>query len=709
MPTLNLEPLPSRAGKGDILRLLIEKGGLDRVRVGKIDIQGRTASVEIPTGWEVRLIRALDGVDFLDRPLRAWITGTVKGEDHFTRLTALLEIESDAEAHQIAERVQSLPPDQAEADGRALVGLVYRDGHPGLGGRYLLSLGKRNPAQELPWTRLESGAPVVLSIQGAKRDAPQRGVVSQKGDTFVEVAFNDPPDDAPPGTVYRLDLAPDEASRVRQRQALERARSAEKERLAELRSVLLGETEAVFNDPVTPAWLDESLNDSQREAVTFALSARDLAILHGPPGTGKTTTVVELVRQSARRGERVLVCAPSNLAVDNVLERLLAHGEKAVRLGHPARVLPALREHTLDLLVERHPDSRSARKLARDAFHLFRQAGKWTRAKPEPGMKADLRADARALLAAARQMEARAVEGVLDEAEVLCSTLTSLDAEVIGRRRFDLLVIDEACQSTEPACWIPLLRADRVVLAGDHRQLPPTVLSADALKRGFGISLLERLVEAYGERVTRLLAVQYRMNERIMEFSSRQFYDGALIAHDTVKGHRLCDLPGVSASALTEEPVLFLDTAGAGYDEELEPEGESKLNPQEATLAAKKVRELLACGVLPADIAVIAPYSAQVRRLRRELADVDGLEVDSVDGFQGREKEAVVISLVRSNPEGEIGFLADVRRTNVALTRARRKLIVIGDSATLSGVEFYKELFEYFEAIGAYYTVWEEM
>ncbi len=246
---------------------------------------------------------------------------------------------------------------------------------------------------------------------------------------------------------------------------------------------------------------------------------------------------------------------------------------------------------------------------------------------------------------------------------------------------------------------MPLLRSARLVLAGDHCQLPPTVLSREAVGRGFGVSLLERLVALYGNVVTRRLDVQYRMNEAIMGFSSREFYDDELVADSTVAGHRLCDLPGVRAEPLTEQPVQFLDTAGAGYDEEVEPDGESRLNPQEASLVARKVHALVGAGVSPADIAVIAPYAAQVRRLR-ELLPLPGLEIDSVDGFQGREKEAVVLSLVRSNVEGEIGFLADVRRLNVALTRARRKLLVIGDSATLSVLPFYRRLFEYFEEIG---------
>lgn len=629
--------------------------------------------------------------------------------DHFARLTALLELESEAEARQVVERVQRLPPAEAEATGHSLVDLVVRDTYAGLGGRMILVLGKRNVQARLPWTRLNSGTPVVLSVQGARRAEGDRGIVVERGDAAVQVAFNEPPDEADAGTLFRLDVAPDEAVRLRQRRALEQAAAAKRDRLAELRQVLLGEAEPEVGGTVEEEVLDAGLNASQREAVAFALAAKDVALLHGPPGTGKTTTVVEVIRRAVRRGQRVLVCAPSNLGVDNVLERLVRHGENAVRLGHPARVLPALRERTLDLLAERHDDARLARKLVKEAFGLFRQAGKWTRGKPEPGAKRQMRQDARGLLTEARKLERQAIAHILDRASVLCSTTTALDADLIGSRRFDLLVIDEACQSTEPGCWIPLAFADRVVLAGDPCQLPPTVLSVDAARRGFNVSLLERLMERFGPTITRRLDVQYRMHESIMAFPSREFYDGTLVADDSVRSHRLVELPGVAATPLTEVPVTFIDTAGAGYEEEMEPDGASRLNPQEGDLAARKVRQLIAAGVRPDEIAVIAPYAAQVRYLRQQLADVDGLEIDSVDGFQGREKEAVVLSLVRSNLEGEIGFLGDTRRTNVALTRARRGLVVVGDSATLAHHPFYRRLCEFFEASGAYHTVWEEM
>src|SRR5262249_5696623 len=222
-----------------------------------------------------------------------------------------------------------------------------------------------------------------------------------------------------------------------------------------------------------------------------------------------------------------------------------------------------------------------------------------------------------------------------------------------------------------------------------------------------GVSLLERLVDRFGAEVTRRLQVQYRMHESIMRFSSEEFYEADLRADPSVSGHRLCELPAVRRDPLTETPVEFIDTAGAGYDEQLEPEGESRLNPMEAGLGGRRVRALLNLGVAASDLAVIAPYAAQVRRLREALP-IPGLEIDSVDGFQGREKEAVIVSLVRSNRENDVGFLADVRRMNVALTRARRKLIVIGDSATLGAHPFYQRLFSYFESIVAYRSVLEE-
>jgi predicted DNA helicase len=359
-------------------------------------------------------------------------------------------------------------------------------------------------------------------------------------------------------------------------------------------------------------------------------------------------------------------------------------------------------------MVDEHHDVHLAHKLIRDALRLQQKADRYTRAKPARGAKREMRQQAAQLFADARRLERMAVADILNTADVLCATTTGLDAEVLGNREFDLAVIDEACQSTEPGCWIPLLRSHRVVLAGDHCQLPPTVVSTQAAAEGYGVSLFERMMLLRGEQISRRLTVQYRMHTAIMKFSSAEFYDGELSADAAVASHLLCDLPGVAANELTQTPLLFVDTAGADYEEQQEPDGESRFNPEEAALVARAVEQLIAAGVKAPEIAVIAPYSAQVRLLRQQLSQFAGLEVDSVDGFQGREKEGVVISLVRSNADCEIGFLADVRRMNVALTRARRKLIVTGDSATLSTHPFYRRMIEYFEAHGAYRTVWEE-
>jgi superfamily I DNA and/or RNA helicase len=579
-----------------------------------------------------------------------------------------------------------------------------------MGGSIMLTLRKRNQSLTLPWTRLGNGSPVLLSEEGPASATGWRGIVSRLQKDTIQVAFTEWSEagllakaDLP---TFRLDRSSDEISRQRQRQALEQARGTNGTRLANLRDVLLGARAPAFRPPGEAPLLDTSLNESQQEAVRFALSAEEFAVIHGPPGTGKTTTLVEIIRQIVRSGQSVLATAPSNLAVDNLLERLLAAGENAIRLGNPARVLPELRAHTLDGLLENHADMRLARKLTREAYILRDQASKYTRARPEPGARQALRRESRQLLADARKIEDQVVDRLIRTTPIVCATTTGLDSRFLGARVFDWCVLDEASQGTEPVCWIALQYAGRLILAGDPFQLPPTILSAEAVAGGLRVSLIERLMNQMDPRIARRLAVQYRMHERIMAFSSTEFYEGSLTASTMVRHHLLQDLPGIATNELTATPLDFIDTAGASYDETVEPEGESRFNQKEAELVLQKVQALLEAGLAPAGMAIITPYSAQVRLLR-ELLRQPEIEIDSVDGFQGREKEAVIVSLVRSNPEGEIGFLEDIRRMNVALTRARRKLIVIGDSATIGAHPFYQRMIAYFDAVGAYHSVWE--
>ena len=673
-----------------------------------IELRDRSATIEVPERWAHRLVKSLDGAQLGHRLIRARHGDnetTCPEDDHLGLLLHLLDIESEAEAVQAKQEQQEVSAAEAEQSGKSLVDLMLKDQVAGLGGRCLVKLTKRDTTKRLPWTKLGAGSPVLLTTSG-DTDLSIRGVVSQRDERSIEVATGHPLDESFVGNPIRLDHSSDEIARQRQTAALKRAQAARGDRLSVLRRVLLGEQPPGYRDPVQLSFLDSNLNLPQQKAVAMAIAAEDLAIIHGPPGTGKTTTLVELVRQAVRMEQRVLVCAPSNMAVDNLFERLLAAGEKVVRLGHPARVQPELRSHTLDMLVEQHPDMKLVRKLRKEAYSLFEKAGKFTRAKPLPGVKQEQRAQARSLLDDARRLEAQIIQQILDSATALCATLTGLDSDLLGQRSFDRVVIDEACQTTEPACWIPLLRSDAVVLAGDHCQLPPTVVSPEAEMKGFGISLMERLMGLDGQ-VAHQLTVQYRMNREIMDFSSEEFYDSSLIAHDSVADHLLQDLAGVGNELITQRALTFIDTAGAGFDDERELPGRSYFNSGEAKVVVAKVSELLAANINPAQIAVVTPYAAQVRYLRSRLGDAN-LEIDTVDGFQGREKEAIVISLVRSNTNNEIGFLADTRRMNVALTRARRSLIVIGDSATIAANPFYGRLLDYMDRRGAYRTVWEE-
>ncbi len=623
--------------------------------------------------------------------------------DHFLRL---LELEARAEAEQRRTRQGRLSAAAAEQLGNTLVDLAVDDETAGLGGRWIWTLCKRNRTLRLPWTRINVGAPVLLTSDSGEGE-PLRGVVSDRSERTLDVALPALPDDADTSATWRLDLSTDEIARDRQRTAMRRLRDAPHGRLSQWRDLLIGEREPRFHDqqPITP--LADDLNPSQLEAVRLALSADDFALIHGPPGTGKTTTLVELICQSIARREKVLVCSGSNLGVDNLLERLTNAGVRTLRLGHPARVLPALRQRTLDYLVEQSPEVEVAAALRRNASELFRQAAKRTRAKPLPGERQNRRSEAKQLLNEARRMEQQIERHLLDEAEAVCATLTGLDDSILRDREFDLVVVDEAAQATEPACWIPLLRSRKLVLAGDPCQLPATIISNEAAREGLAESLMERLLRKDPKNRSRLLEVQYRMHRQIMEFSSRQFYEGRLQAHASVADRLLRELPGVAVADPLGLPLEFIDTAGAGYDEKPAPDGESRSNEGEARLVVRKVRELLAAGVAPEAVAVITPYAAQVR-LIRETLDAPGVEVDSVDGFQGREKEVIIVSLVRANGEGEIGFLSELRRMNVALTRAKRKLLVIGDAATLGGHAFYRALLDYAEEQGGYRSVWEE-
>jgi ATP-dependent RNA/DNA helicase IGHMBP2 len=619
----------------------------------------------------------------------------------------LVELERRAEVEETARLQRALSPAELERRGVSLLGLKIADELAGLGGRVLLVL-ERAGGGELPAHRFQPGDIVALRTASASPasssglDAPT-GVAYRVGTRSLTVALDELPEERldPP---LRIDRVANDITYRRLREALERLRAYGRGAAARLREVLFGLREPVMDAPRPFAPFDAALDASQREAVALAMAARDFALIHGPPGTGKTTAAVEVILQAVARGEKVLACAPSNIAADNLAERLIRAGRRVVRLGHPARLLPGVVEHSLDAVVERSEGSKVAaglrRELEGERRRLRRSADRAERRRLRDGL--------RRLREELRELEERTVRSVLAGADVVLATNTGAGERLLAGFEFDLVVIDEAAQAIEASSWIPLLKGRRAVLAGDHRQLPPTIRSLEAERAGLGVTLFDRLAAKHGERASRMLEIQYRMHERIMEWSSREFYAGRLVAHESVREHLLCDLPAVEPTAETRLPLLFIDTAGCDLEEEEEPEGDSKANPGEAQIVGAHVSKLIASGLEAAAIGVITPYNAQVACLRGLLhPEHPALEIDSVDGFQGREKEAIVLSMVRSNRRGEVGFLADERRANVAATRARRHLAIAGDSATLASSPFLRRLIEHCEKRGEYRSAWE--
>jgi ATP-dependent RNA/DNA helicase IGHMBP2 len=635
----------------------------------------------------------------------------MKAEDknYFLYLKDLVKLEESEENEEIRREFLGLSPEERELRGKSLI-LMSITGTSYSPAEHLLITFGREGGKPLPVFTLEEGDLVTLVPRREQvRECPS-GTVYEKSADSITVAFHHPlPDSFSEVKRFDLHKSANSVTYRRMLEALDAVIQTHQRVLVRLRDISLKEAEPA-QDPVgagTITWFDPGLNDSQREAVRKCLDTRELALVHGPPGTGKTTVLVELVRQAAARDKSVFVTAPSNTACDNVLERLVAAGVNAVRLGHPARISAGLRDHTLDFKLALHPMAKLGADIQMELDRLYKRQERY-RDRRSPGFdrERELRAEIDTFKAQLRAVRKEIYQRVLDTAQVFIGTPMSVGDRSIREKTFDLLVFDEATQATEPLSWIPIARASKVVMAGDHFQLPPTVRSKEAESRGLGVTLFERYFDLLGADYKQLIERQYRMHEHIMGFSSKIFYGGKLVADESVRGRTLKDLPGVAACADTEKPLLFLDTAGKGFEEKLEEGSQSRYNPEEAELVLAELRRYLSYGVPPEEIAVISAYSAQVRLLVSKSPD-PAVEIDSVDGFQGREKELVIVSLVRSNMEGEMGFLADTRRMNVAMTRAKKRLVVIGDGATLATLDFYRQFMDYAESIGGYKSIWE--
>lgn len=509
-----------------------------------------------------------------------------------------------------------------------------------------------------------------------------------------------------------IDLLFDEASYKEMEFALSQMINA-KGRALELREIILGVVQPNFSIVQNPI-ADEALNQSQNHALQHIFSADDVSLVHGPPGTGKTTTLVQSIIHVLKVESQVLVCAPSNAAVDLLVEKLSSKAVNVVRLGHPARVTEEALEKTIDALMTKHPVYADLKRIRQKKEEFRKLAYKYKRnfGHAERNQRKLLLQEASSLRVEAESLEYYILEDILGKAQVIACTLVGASANQLQKRRFSTLFIDEAAQALEPACWIPILRSDRVVFAGDHFQLPPTIKSIKAAKEGLAETLFEKLIVR--KHIGSLLNIQYRMNEVIMNFSNAQFYGNALKAHESVAQHTL---------TAGETSFEFVDTAGCSYTEQINPESLSRYNNQEADFLLYHLESLMhrvsACfepteSDTAFSIGIISPYKSQINLLADTLVRSPTLEaykenitIDTIDAFQGRERDIIYISLVRSNEEGEIGFLKELRRINVAMTRARKKLVVIGDSATLGQNKFYSDLIDYAVTNNAYKSVFE--
>ncbi len=623
----------------------------------------------------------------------------------------LIQLERQADLEQYRQKVLMRSLSQRVKEGVTWYPVKILRDYIGTGERLMIEVQKTNQLDQ-PHS-FQSGRMVsVFSNAGGKADKHHmNGVVNYVKDETMVITLNgdDLPDWIEDGALG-VDVMFDEMTYREMEFAMKQVMKAEDNRVAELREILLGALSVSGQQlPAVEKHQHETphLNESQHKAIEKIINTQDVGFIHGPPGTGKTTTLVEAIRLTITEEGQTLVCAPSNAAVDLLVEKLSLQRLNVIRIGHPARVTEQSLSKTLDARISLHPHFHELRALRKRMEQVRHQSQQYKRnfGYEERAERRMLKEEARALKADADTLEFYIVNDLLNNAQAICATLVGSSHPVMKGRRFKTVFIDEAGQALEPACWIPLLRSHRAIFAGDHCQLPPTIKSQEAVKSGLAQTLFEKGITKYPAKAS-MLEVQYRMHEDIMTFPSNYFYKGELIAHESVKHELLRP---------HEAPIDFIDTAGCGYTEEQDKETLSRYNEQEAqlliTLVEKLVESIGAEQWLNEKITlgIIAPYSAQVDRLQKLAESSSILEplhrlisINTVDAFQGQERDVIAICFVRSNEKAEVGFLADIRRTNVAITRAKKKLIIVGDSATLSAHPFYLQLIEYLDKKGFY-------
>lgn len=672
--------------------------------------------------------------------------------DEFTkRMSELLQIERDSELEFTQEELNAVPTPDESSDSSKPIEFLVSHGQAqqelcdticnlnavstfiGLGGMHLV-LFKVEGNHRLPPTTLSPGDMVCVRIcdsRGAGATSCMQGFVDSLGkdgcsiSVALESRHGDPTFSKLFGKSVRIDRIHGLADALTYERNCEALMLLQKNGLQK-KNPSIAVVATLFGDKEDVAWLEENdlvdwaevgldellesgaYDDSQRRAIAVGLNKkRPVLIIQGPPGTGKTVLLKELIALAVQQGERVLVTAPTNAAVDNMVEKLSNIGVNIVRVGNPARISSAVASKSLGEIVNSKLEifltefERKKSDLRKDLRHCLK----------DDSLAAGIRQLLKQLGKALKKKEKETVKEVLSSAQVVLATNTGAADPVIRRLdAFDLVIIDEAGQAIEPSCWIPILQGKRCIIAGDQCQLAPVILSRKALEGGLGVSLLERAATLHEEVLATKLTTQYRMNDAIASWASKEMYGGSLKSSSSVFSHLLVDSPFVKPAWITQCPLLLLDTRmpygslSVGCEEHLDPAGTGSFyNEGEADIVVQHVLSLISAGVSPTAIAVQSPYVAQVQLLRDRLDEIPeavGVEVATIDSFQGREADAVIISMVRSNTLGAVGFLGDSRRMNVAITRARKHVAVVCDSSTICHNTFLARLLRHIRYIG---------
>ncbi|APT74995.1 hypothetical protein XO10_00210 [Marinitoga sp. 1135] len=641
----------------------------------------------------------------------------------FEKLYEAIELEKEAEIQAMKNEIK-LYKKEREKMGRAITGLSGKYLGREIGNLYIVKFGRKKDIK----TEISSGD-IVLVSKGDPLKSDLTATVTEVGKKYIIVSFSE----KIPVWVYkskniRLDLFLNEITFKRMQKAILKMNYAENE-LKILKNIFTGKYKPTPIKKEKIKFFDNSLNKSQKEAVEKAIGSKEIFLIHGPPGTGKTRTLTEIIVQEAKKEKKVLVTADSNAATDNILGNLIKYETfKICRLGHPGRVDEDLKKHSLYYIAENHEEYKEIVKIRDEAMQLSEKRDK-TGIKPTPQNRRGLtdeqiekyalkdrgtrgifpdvmkkmyewikiNNEVQKLFDKAREMEEELIKKIIEEYQIIVSTNSTSGIDELENITFDVVVIDEASQSTEPSCYIAITHGKKVIMGGDHRQLPPTILNKD-VENILSKTLFERMINKYPSH-SAILKVQYRMNDKIMQFSNQKFYNGILRSADNVYNQTLTlDLSEVNDEKTKEildtTPIVFVDTSSNPERFEIYKKGsKSKYNPLEAKIVIELATILKEQNV---DFGIITPYKDQMKYLKEKT----DFYVNTVDGFQGRENDVIILSLTRSNDEGTIGFLKDERRLNVAITRARKKLIIIGDISTLKNYPLFDELINYISLHG---------